>query len=105
MPTEFLMGQDGEPPYFVRGSSAATADDALALARGKYGCADDDGWEVYEVLMKPLDPVAMKIRGLDLDYDEFWVQCTARSRQAVRWWRIDEAVVPTAQEQPGATGR
>jgi hypothetical protein len=36
--------------------------------------------------MRPLDPIACKIRGVE---EGWWDECTAKSKNAVEFWRID----------------
>lgn len=84
-----LVGQDGESPVYVNRSCAVTPQDAVAFARdqgeyiaGEIVVAD----EVKPVLMRELDEIACKIRGLE---HPWWVECTARAKNALAFWRID----------------
>lgn len=66
-----LCGIDGEPPTYVSHMVAATAKDAVAYAQDSGEVAeDDDDYEVRAVLMRELDPIACKIRGVE---DGWWV--------------------------------
>jgi|SRR5277367_3998281 len=84
-----LWGQEGEPPLYVNGSCATTPAEAVAFAR-EQGAYVDEGIviadEVSRVLMRELDEIACKVRGVD---HPWWVECTARSKKAVAFWRID----------------
>jgi hypothetical protein len=85
-----LCGMDGEPPTYVSRAVAATADEALAYAVRSGEVAGPPAGETYEVtpvLMRELDPVACKIRGVE---DGWWVECTPRSKKAAPFWRIDD---------------
>jgi hypothetical protein len=83
-----LCGLDGEPPTYVSAAVAETADDAVAYAvdSGEISEPPTGGYEVRRVLLRELDPIACKIRGVD---DGWWVECTARSKKAAPFWRID----------------
>jgi hypothetical protein len=84
---DFLTGQDGEPPYFVNTRLAPTEEVARAqLEREGYGASD--GYEASRVLMRELDPIACKIRGVE---DGYWAICTKRARNPVEFWRLDES--------------
>jgi hypothetical protein len=85
-----LLGQDGEPPLYVNGLCAATPQEAVAFARDQ-GEDVDEGIvvadQVTRVLMRELDEIACKIRGVERPW---WVECSARSKKAVAFWRIDD---------------
>lgn len=82
-----LLGRDGEPPMYVLKRLASTPSDAIAFALDQgEGVADCPESAVTVVLMKPLDPVACRIRGVD---EGWWVECTARAKNATEFWRID----------------
>lgn len=82
-----LLGQDGEPPMYVNGCCAATPEDAIAFARDQGIVEDiDAATQVSPVLMRELDEIACKIRGVE---HPWWIECSARSKKAVPFWRID----------------
>lgn len=81
-----LLGQDGEPPLYVNASFAANPAEAVAFARDQGEHVDDVADEVTRVLMRELDPIACKVRGVD---HPWWVECTARAKRPVVFWRID----------------
>jgi hypothetical protein len=82
-----LVGRDGEPPLYVNRSCAVTSQDAVAFARDQGGYTETVvADEVKPVLMRELDEIACKIRGLE---HPWWVECTARAKNAVAFWRID----------------
>lgn len=84
-----LTGVDGELPAFVSVAVAATSEIALDFAGSEQGgwvLGEGEEYEVTRVLMRELDPIACKVRG----YDEgWWVECTARSKKARPFWKID----------------
>lgn len=84
-----LCGIDGEPPVYVSHVAAATAEDAVAYAVRSGELREPEPGESYEirsVLMRELDPIACKIRGVD---DGWWVECTPRAKRPVPFWRIE----------------
>jgi hypothetical protein len=82
-----LLGQDGDGPMYVLKRLAATPADALAFALDQGEGVDDcPESAVSAVLMRPLDPIACKIRGVE---DGWWDECTARAKNATEFWRID----------------
>jgi hypothetical protein len=88
VPTE-LSGIDGEGPVYVLASRAATAEEAIARAVESGLMAEPEAGEEYEprrVLMRELDPIACRIRGVD---EGWWDECTARAKNPVEFWRID----------------
>lgn len=86
LPT-ILADEDGEGPVFVLRREAATAEDAVvfAIRNGELN-SDDVPDQIGIVLMRELDPIACKIRGVE---DGYWVQCTKRAKAPVQFWRID----------------
>lgn len=86
-----LCGIDGEPPTYVSARVADTADGAVAYATRSGEVADlpagEKPYPVRRVLMRELDPIACKIRGVD---DGWWVECTSRAKNAEPFWRIDD---------------
>lgn len=88
-PPSILLGQDGEPPLYVNGLCAATPAEAVAFARDQGEYIDEEivvAEAVSRVLMRELDAIACKVRGVDYPW---WVECSARSKKAVAFWRID----------------
>lgn len=84
-----LTGVDGEPPTYVLASRAADEAAAIACAVADGVIAEpepDETPDVRRVLMRELDPIACKIRGVD---DGWWDECTARAKNPVEYWRID----------------
>lgn len=84
-----LLGRDGEPPLYVNGLCAATPAEAVAFARGQGEHIDEEivvADAVSRVLMRELDEIACRVRGLE---DPWWIECTARSKKAMAFWRID----------------
>jgi hypothetical protein len=83
-----LLGEDGDPPVYVNGLCAATPEDAVAFARDHGEYIDEEivvATQVTRVLMRELDEIACKIRGVE---HPWWVECSARSKKAVAFWRI-----------------
>lgn len=83
-----LRGVDGEPPTFVSVVVADTAEAALAYAQasGDLPGGDDEPYEIERVLMRELDPIACKARGLE---HPWWVECTTRAKNPLPYWKID----------------
>jgi hypothetical protein len=83
-----LRGIDGEPPIYVSAAVAGTPDGAVAYAveLGELAEPPVPGYEVRHVLMRELDPIACKVRGVD---EGWWVECTARAKKAAPFWRIE----------------
>lgn len=81
-----LRGFDGEPPTYVSAIVADTAEAAVTFAQSSGELPPDDVYEAKRVLMRELDPIACKIRGVD---EGSWVECTSRARRAQPFWRID----------------
>jgi len=82
---EILRGIDGAPPVYVSAAGLNTPEAAIAYVYG-LGELDDPNVSATRVLMRELDPIACKIRGVD---EGRWVECTPRAKQARAFWRID----------------
>lgn len=87
LPT-ILTSEDGEGPVYVLArEAAATAEAAIAFAISQGELHDEHRHDlVTQILMRELDPIACKIRGVDEGY---WVECTRRAKAPVAFWRID----------------
>lgn len=81
----YVCGEDGDEPIYISHAHAPTEEDAVRVLMG-LGYDDAALAGVKPCLMRPLDRIAMKIRGVG-DYNEWWVECTPRSKRAVAFWR------------------
>lgn len=80
-----LTGIDGEPPVYVSTRVAKTSEAARVYAVERGELPADENPDISRVLMRELDPIACKIRGVE---DGWWVECTARSKRAESFWRL-----------------
>lgn len=80
-----MASENGVIAYVARG---AYPDPRAAIARAMRECGGRPGAKAVAVLLRLESQVETKINGHE---DQLWVECTARAKSPVAYWKVCDA--------------